>query len=51
MIEAVGEAHWPDYFRTLRGRLKLGGCAAVQAITIAESFCEGYRTTTDFIRR
>ncbi len=51
MIEAVGEAHWPDYFRVLRDRLKLGGCAAVQAITIDESFYEGYRTTTDFIQR
>ena len=51
MIEAVGEAHWPDYFRTLRDRLKLGGCAAVQAITIDESFYEGYRSTTDFIQR
>lgn len=51
MIEAVGEAHWPDYFRVLHDRLKPGGCAAVQAITIDESFYEGYRTTTDFIQR
>ena len=36
MIEAVGEANWPTYFRMLHDRLKPGGAAAVQAITIDE---------------
>jgi len=30
MIEAVGEANWPAYFRVLHDRLKPGGAAAVQ---------------------
>ena len=34
MIEAVGEAHWPAYFKTLFDRLKPGGAAAIQGITI-----------------
>jgi cyclopropane-fatty-acyl-phospholipid synthase len=51
MIEAVGEAHWPTYFKVIRDRLKPGGVAAVQAITMDERFFPGYRTTTDFIQR
>jgi cyclopropane-fatty-acyl-phospholipid synthase len=34
MIEAVGEEHWPSYFKMLFDRLKPGGTAAIQAITI-----------------
>src|SRR5208283_5043334 len=37
MIEAVGEARWPSYFRTLAGSLRSGGRAVVQAITIGEA--------------
>lgn len=51
MIEAVGEAHWPDYFATLAKCLKPGGSAAIQAITIDERFFETYRRHTDFIQR
>ncbi|NOT71610.1 MAG: class I SAM-dependent methyltransferase [Hyphomicrobium sp.] len=51
MIEAVGEAHWPDYFAALAKCLKPGGSAAVQAITIDERFFEAYRRHTDFIQR
>jgi cyclopropane-fatty-acyl-phospholipid synthase len=51
MIEAVGESHWPDYFRTLRDRLKAGASAAVQAITIDEEFYPDYRSSADFIQR
>ncbi len=50
MMEAVGEAYWPTYFETLRDRLKPGGLAVVQAITIAEDKFEGYRRCTDFIQ-
>ena len=50
MMEAVGEAYWPTYFQTLRDRLKPGGLAVVQAITIAEDKFEGYRRCTDFIQ-
>jgi cyclopropane-fatty-acyl-phospholipid synthase len=51
MIEAVGEKHWPDYFRTLYDRLKPGGVAAIQGITIAESNYAAYRAGVDFIQR
>jgi len=51
MIEAVGEEHWPSYFKMLFDRLKPGGTAAIQAITIDEKDFDGYRSTPDFIQR
>ncbi|MEO7224103.1 MAG: cyclopropane-fatty-acyl-phospholipid synthase family protein [Devosia sp.] len=51
MIEAVGEENWPGYFKTLADRLKAGGTAAIQAITISEFDFEGYRSSPDFIQR
>ena len=51
MIEAVGEPHWPTYFKTLFNRLKPGGAAAIQGITILESNYESYRGGVDFIQR
>jgi len=51
MLEAVGERYWPTYFDTLRHRLKPGGLAVVQVITIADAHFEHYRTHTDFIQR
>jgi cyclopropane-fatty-acyl-phospholipid synthase len=51
MIEAVGESNWPTYFRVLHDRLKPGGSAAVQAITISERLFAGYRSKADFIQR
>jgi len=51
MYEAVGERFWPVYFRTLRERLKPGGRAVIQAITIADERFERYRHSTDFIQQ
>ena len=51
MIEAVGEAHWPTYFKTLFDRLKPGGAAAIQGITILEENYDAYRNGVDFIQR
>ncbi|MDP1672662.1 MAG: cyclopropane-fatty-acyl-phospholipid synthase family protein [Burkholderiales bacterium] len=51
MFEAVGERYWPGYFAALRQRLKPGGRAVVQTITIAESKFERYRGGTDFIQQ
>lgn len=51
MFEAVGEAYWPTYMQTLHARLKSGGKAALQIITIDDEAFEGYRTTPDFIQR
>jgi len=51
MLEAVGEAYWPTFFRTLRERLAPGGIAVLQVITIAEERYEAYRSAADFIQR
>jgi cyclopropane-fatty-acyl-phospholipid synthase len=51
MMEAVGEAYWPLYFRTLRDRLKPGGRAVLQVISIDEAIFEDYRRSVDFIQR
>ncbi|MBR0672443.1 SAM-dependent methyltransferase [Neoroseomonas soli] len=51
MLEAVGEAYWPTYFRTLRERLAPGGVAVLQVITIAEERYAAYRRGADFIQR
>lgn len=51
MFEAVGQAYWPLFFKTLRSRLVEGGKAALQVITIDDSFWDEYRTRPDFIQR
>jgi len=51
MFEAVGEAHWPGYFETLKRCLKPGGKAVLQIITIDDQRFERYRVQTDFIQR
>ncbi len=51
MIEAVGEPHWPTYFKTVFNRLKPGGTAAIQGITLLESNFDAYRNGVDFIQR
>lgn len=51
MIEAVGEPHWPIFFKTIFNRLKPGGAAAIQGITILESNYDAYRGGVDFIQR
>ena len=51
MIEAVGEPHWPAYFKTVFNRLKPGGAAAIQGITILEENFATYRSGVDFIQR
>jgi len=50
MIEAVGEAYWPNYFGVLRDRLVPGGRAVIQAITIDAARFEPYRRQPDFIQ-
>jgi cyclopropane-fatty-acyl-phospholipid synthase len=51
MFEAVGESYWPSFFRTLTERLKPGGTAGLQIITIPDRFFADYRQNVDFIRR
>ena len=51
MFEAVGERYWPDYFTTIKQRLKQDGTAVVQTITIDDALFNEYRTRSDFIRQ
>lgn len=51
MFEAVGEAYWDSYFATVAQRLKSGGRACIQTITIADELFERYRKGTDFIQQ
>lgn len=50
MFEAVGEQYWGVYFKTLLNRLKNGGRAGLQVITIDESIFADYKREIDFIR-
>ncbi|MCC2656563.1 MAG: class SAM-dependent methyltransferase [Panacagrimonas sp.] len=51
MYEAVGEAWWPTYFRTIARVLRPGGRAAIQGITIDEALFAHYRCKRDFIQK
>jgi cyclopropane-fatty-acyl-phospholipid synthase len=50
MFEAVGEHYWPQYFATVAERLKQGGRAVIQTITIRDDLFADYRHRSDFIR-
>ncbi|WP_397542071.1 class I SAM-dependent methyltransferase [Roseovarius salis] len=51
MFEAVGERYWPTYFDTVRDRLRPGGRATLQVITVEDSRFEAYRKGVDFIQK
>jgi cyclopropane-fatty-acyl-phospholipid synthase len=51
MIEAVGHAFLPDYFRQLSRLLTPGGRLLIQAITIADQRHGQYLRNVDFIQR
>ena len=51
MLEAVGEAFWPTYFKMLHDRLAPGGTAVLQVITIEEWRFPLYQRSADFIQR
>ena len=51
MFEAVGEKYWPNYFNTVRDRLRSQGKAALQIITIADEIFPHYRKNVDFIQK
>jgi cyclopropane-fatty-acyl-phospholipid synthase len=50
MFEAVGEPYWPQYFRAIAERLRRGGKALVQTITIQDELFAQYRLRSDFVR-
>ena len=51
MFEAVGRKYWPSFFAMLRARLKPGGKACIQSITIRDDLFERYVRSTDFIQQ
>lgn len=51
MIEAVGHAFLPEYFRVLSERLRPQGAAAIQAITIRDQEYKRFRKSVDYIQR
>ena len=51
MFEAVGEKYWPAFFDCIKRRLKAGGRATIQTITIAEHLFPDYRKSSDFIQQ
>ncbi len=51
MFEAVGREYWAGFFATVRDRLKPGGRACIQTITIRDDLFERYVTGTDFIQQ
>ena len=51
MFEAVGEKYWPAYFDAVRARLKTGGNATIQVITVPNNRFALYRKNVDFIQK
>ena len=51
MFEAVGQAYWKSFFDCVRERLKPGGRACIQTITIRDDLFERYARSTDFIQQ
>jgi cyclopropane-fatty-acyl-phospholipid synthase len=50
MVEAVGQEYWPAYLQTIADRLKPGGKAALQLISIEEEGFDAYAASADFIQ-
>ena len=51
MFEAVGREYWDSFFATLRTKLKPGGRACIQTITIRDDLFDRYVRSTDFIQQ
>ena len=51
MFEAVGREYWDSYFATLHSKLKPGGLACIQSITIRDDLFDRYVKNTDFIQQ
>ena len=51
MVEAVGQAYWPEYLAAVARALKPGGRAALQYIAIDDAIFEAYAGNVDFIQR
>lgn len=51
MFEAVGREYWAGYFRSVHDKLKPGGRACIQSITIRDDLFARYVRGTDFIQQ
>jgi cyclopropane-fatty-acyl-phospholipid synthase len=51
MIEAVGQAYWPEYFKTIHRLLKPEGKVCIQSIVIDDALFDRYVDSTDFIQQ
>jgi cyclopropane-fatty-acyl-phospholipid synthase len=51
MIEAVGQAYWPEYFKTIHRLLKPKGKVCIQSIVIDDTLFDRYVGSTDFIQQ
>jgi len=51
MFEAVGREYWGGFFATVRDKLKAGGRACIQSITIRDDLFDRYVSGTDFIQQ
>ena len=51
MFEAVGREYWDSFFATLCSKLKPGGRACIQTITIRDDLFDRYVRSTDFIQQ
>ena len=51
MFEAVGRQYWPAFFGTVAAKLKAGGTACIQSITIRDDLFDRYARSTDFIQQ
>ncbi|MFM6853907.1 MAG: class I SAM-dependent methyltransferase, partial [Sphingopyxis sp.] len=50
MVEAVGQAYWPDYLAAVARLLKPGGRAVIQYIAIDDAIFDAYAANADFIQ-
>ena len=50
MFEAVGSEYWDIFFSKIRSLLKENGKAAIQTITIGDTFFNNYKNNPDFIQ-
>ncbi|MDE3060875.1 MAG: class I SAM-dependent methyltransferase, partial [Pseudomonadota bacterium] len=51
MFEHVGEKYWPEYFRTVKARLRAGGKAMIQSITIDDVLFERLHGKYGFVEQ
>ncbi|MCV2353579.1 cyclopropane-fatty-acyl-phospholipid synthase family protein [Paucibacter sp. B2R-40] len=51
MFEAVGQEYWDGYFKTVHAKLKSGGRACIQTITIRDDLFDRYSRSSDFIQQ